>query len=162
MAQLIGLHQDPGENFPIFEAEYRRRLWWHICGIESRGAEEGASKQTSIMEGRNVRLPANFNDFDLDPDSTDYVQPRSGTTEMTYCLLRWEIIQLVYRLMSLKKTFKMNGKDDPVALKTEQNKILEEGKLKCETHYLRHLHPSRPYDWLCIGWTEGMLVRKSQ
>ena len=96
-----------------------------------------------------------MNDYDLDPSSTDPVQSRSGVTEMTYCILRIEIVQLVYGLMAAKKTHKMKGQDGSEALKAEQNKVLEEGKLRIETNYMRHLHPSRPYDWICIGWTEG-------
>ena len=160
MAQLIGLNEDPDDAFPPFEAQMRRRLWWHICGLESRGAEEGGARQTSIMEDCHVQLPSNLNDFDLKRSSADRVRPRTGVTDMTFVLLRWDSVRLVHSLMEIKKRHKSGRRDiEAASLKEQQNKALEESKLRFQTNYLRHLDESRPYDWLCIRWSELILVR---
>lgn len=159
MAQLIGLQEDPGDTFSPFETEMRRRLWWHICGLESRGAEEGGARQTSIIEGGQVRLPSNLNDIDLDADSNTPVKPRTGVTDVTFVLARWESVRLVYNLFQLKKSYKTNGQSvDSPDLKAEQHRVLQEQKLRNETYYLRHLDGSRPMDWMCIHWFELMSV----
>lgn len=160
MAQLIGLQEDPGDAFPPFEAELRRRLWYQICGLESRGAEEGGARQTSIMEGRSVRLPSNLNDIDLDPDLTDPPKPRTGVTDMTFVLARWESVRTIYDLFRIKKKFKSSphGVDSAAELKAEQQNVVEEHKLRCGTYYLRHLDESRPMDWMCIQWIRLMGV----
>ncbi|KAK5164642.1 uncharacterized protein LTR77_009848 [Saxophila tyrrhenica] len=145
MAQLINLHKDPGQDYTPFETEMRRRLWWHICGLESGGAEEGGTRQSSVMDGRNVSMPANLNDIDLDPEATDRPQPRTGVTDMTWALLRWEV------------TAESNGNQE--AIKAEQRQILNTARKKLEDDFVRHLHPSRPMDWLCIAWVEGMLTK---
>ena len=160
MAQMMGLQQDPEDAFSPFEAEYRRRLWWHICGLESRGAEEGGARQSSIMEESHVRLPSNLNDVDLDPNARDPPQSRTGVTEVTFVLLRWESVRMIQTLMEIKKKHKAKGQDAPdvEAFKADQRKALDEATLRIETYYLRHLHESRPHDWLCIGWIELMMV----
>lgn len=159
MAQMIGLQDDPDNVFSPFQVEYRRRLWWHICGLESRGAEEGGARQSSIMEDSHVQLPSNLNDVDLDPDSPERPKPRTGVTEVTFILLRWESVRMIQGLMEVKKKHKASGQAvDIDALKTEQKAVLNESRLRIETFYQRHLHESRAYDWLCLRWIEMMLV----
>lgn len=160
MAQLIGLDKDPGQAYPPFEAEMRRRLWWHICGLESRGAEEGASRRTSILDGTDVRFPSNLNDTDLTPDMTEYPQPRAGITDVTWLLVRSEIFRLVYSVKTVKLRYLAGtpSEGNAAAVKTEQKEVLEDGIKRFESEYLRYLHPSRAYDWLCIAFIEGMLV----
>lgn len=159
MAQLIGLHNDPdsipNNSINPFESEMRRRAWWHICGLESRGAEEGSVRRTSIQDNTHVPFPSNLNDMDLDPETKDKPVPRTGITDMTWLLVRSDIVRLVHGLKSAQRD---NPGDTPAALKAKQRKIFEETQTLFETTYLRHLHPSRPYDWLCTAWIEGMLV----
>lgn len=159
MAQLIGLHEDPGDNYPPFEIEMRRRLWWHICGLESRGAEEGGARQSSIMTDRHVQLPANLNDVDLDPNLNERPEPRTGVTEMTYVLLRWECVRVVFNLVSIRLKHKSAQHDYDVSkVKMEQRAAFKEARKMLEVQYERHCHASRPYDWLCLLWIETMMV----
>jgi hypothetical protein len=159
MAQLIGLQEDPGDAFSPFEAEMRRRLWWHICGLESRGAEEGGARQSSIMEDRHVRLPSNLNDYDLDPYLKYPPKPRTGVTDITFALARSESLRTVFDLFKIRKRYKASGlAPDSADLKAEQRKVVDEHKLRCETYYLRHLDGSRSLDWMCIQWIRLMSV----
>ena len=159
MAQLIGLQEDPGDKFSPFEAEMRRRLWWHICGLESRGAEEGGARQSSIMENRNVQLPLNLNDVDLNPDSRERPHPRTGVTDITFALIRWDSLRLVQKLMEIKKRHVGGGRSfNGAKLKEEQLKALDEIKARMDTYYKRYFHGSRPLDWLCMRWIELMSV----
>ena len=159
MAQLIGLDDDPSTNFPPLLAEMRRRLWWQLCSLESRGAEEGLARTNSILEDRNVALPANLFDFDLHPDMVECPQSRSGCTDMTFVLIRFETIRTMYRLWKIRKTHAQRSNGTEAAdLKSEQRKSLQESKLRFETKYLQYLDQSRPYDWLCMSFAKAMIV----
>lgn len=163
MAQLIGIHKDPGDSYPPFEAEMRRRVWWHICGLESRGAEEGGSRLTSIMEDTKVRLPGNYFDFDLDPKTTLRPQPRTGASDMTFVLIRWELMVLVHRLWAARKVHSLgNAKTSDDDIKSMQKKTVAEDRSRLESVYLQHLHESRPMDWICIKFCTAVMVRLSR
>lgn len=159
MAQLIGLQEDPGDAFSPYESELRRRLWYHISGLESRGAEEGGARQTSIMEDRHVRMPSNLNDDDLYPDMRDPPKPRTGVTDMTFPLTRWESVRTIHEIFMVKQKCRKSEQSlDNEELKVELRKVVEEHKLRCETYYLRHFDDSRPLDWLCTQWIRLMAV----
>lgn len=88
-AQFIKLEQDPEGRYPPFEVEYRRRLWFHLCGLESRTAEEGGSRKYSILKGQTVEMPRNLNDCDLNPRMTVPPRSRDGITDSTFPILRY-------------------------------------------------------------------------
>lgn len=159
MSQLIGLQEDPAKKHPPFQTQMRRRLWWHLCGLESRGVEEGFARSNSIIEDCDVELPANLFDFDLHPDMEGHFQPRTGCTDMAFVLIRFETIRMGHWLWKIRKRHTSGLSDKNVGdLKSEQRRSLEESKQRFQTHYLRHLDESRPYDYLCIRFTKAMLV----
>ncbi len=159
MAQLIGLHKDPGDDYPPYEVEMRRRLWWHICALESRGAEEGGARQSSVMDGCTVQLPASLNDVDIAPEMQDRAEPRIGVTDMTWVLLKWETVRLVHQLIQVKRSRTDHSDAGAAATKLELKKILEVNRLEVNNDFLSYMHPSRPIDWMCIGWIELMLIK---
>lgn len=162
LAQLIGLHEDPEGRFTIYESEMRRRLWWHICGLENRGAEDANSREVSIMQTHSVRLPGNFSDIDLSPRLSAPVKERKGATEMFFSLLRMEIQRLHYRLITIRKRHRelLRDFENLDSLKEEQRMVFDSAKADMEDKYLSYLDPSRAYDWLCINFVTGMLVRE--
>lgn len=161
MAQLMGLEDDPPASYSPFQRETRRRMWWNLCALESRGAEEGGSRSSSIMEGRHVALPANLFDFDLHASMTESPKPRQACTDMTFPLVRLETIRVIHRLWKLRKLYNSNPHEmNTNDLKVDQRRVLEEFKLNIEMNYLKHLDESRPYDWLCINFARVMLVSR--
>ena len=112
------------------------------------------------MEDRHVLLPSNLNDYDLDPYLKYLPKPRTGVTDITFVLSRWESLRTVYDLFKIKKQYKASGlPPDSTDLKSEQRRIVDEHKLRCETYYLRHLDGSRPMDWMCIQWIKLMTIK---
>lgn len=160
MAQLIGLDRDPGTKFKPLEAELRRRLWWHICGLESRTAEEGVARTTSITERSSVQLPANLNDVDLDPRGTKPPLPREGVTETTFVRLRWEVMHMVRRIWLAKKEKGFDGQTRSAEkVLAEQREIFEQTRSRLDRDYSQHMHKTRPFDWMCLCFLEGMLTK---
>lgn len=159
MAQLIGLQEDPDEAFLPYEAEMRRRVWWQLCGMESRGAEEGGARASSIMEDRSVKIPLNLLDLDLDPESIERVRPRSGVTDMFFFLIRSELMKCMGELFTLSKNHRSGAIDGDI-MKLKKQKLHDFAR-KLESTYMRHLDESRPYDWLCRGFAVAAFVSTS-
>ncbi|KAF2769757.1 hypothetical protein EJ03DRAFT_242113, partial [Teratosphaeria nubilosa] len=156
LAQMIHLHQEPAEKgLKPFECELRRRLWFHICQLESRGAEEGGARSTSVMEGSDLRFPANLNDCDLDPQAVEVPVSRIGVTEMTFVRVRWEAQRMVHKLWNIKKQAKGSG--DMSGLRAQQYQFFNEASARLKEEYLDHMDSSRPYDWMCRLFLEGMI-----
>ncbi|KAJ5717965.1 hypothetical protein N7488_003611 [Penicillium malachiteum] len=93
MAQAMGLNREKTfEGLGPFEIEMCRRLWWHIYLLDSQSSELH-SIGTQIIEGEfDTEKPLNIDDSDISPDSTEIPHSRVGFTEMTFCLLRIEMI----------------------------------------------------------------------
>ncbi|KAL1839240.1 hypothetical protein VTJ49DRAFT_1718 [Mycothermus thermophilus] len=100
ISQSLGLHRD-GSNFPNlspFQVEMRRRLFWALCVLDLRCAEDQGTDLTIVPGTFDTRLPLNINDSDISPDSTELPEPREGTTDMAFSLVRYEICALARRL----------------------------------------------------------------
>ena len=92
LARRIGLHRDPEAfDLPYFEAEMRRKLWWHICILDVRTAED-ENMEPSIYEHEfNTKFPAYLNDSDLHQSMGHDPTRAPRGTEMLFCLCRFEI-----------------------------------------------------------------------
>jgi hypothetical protein len=102
IAQALGLHRD-GERLglPPFQAELRRRVWWHIISRDGRAAED-FGLQGFCSRRSDARLPLPIDDTDLHPDMPALPSPRSGVfTAMTLPLANFEITRAVRRLGSI-------------------------------------------------------------
>ena len=160
MAQLINLHKDPAGKYSPFEVEMRRRLWWHLCGLESRAAEEGVARQTSIMEDGHVRIASNLSDLDLPPDLKAPPAARTGITGTSFLILRAEISSLAHGFWSVKKRFKLEGREsESDTIQQEQRHLLEAFRTKMQRDLLAYCDPSRRYDWLILNFYETISVR---
>lgn len=161
MSQLMRINEDPGGQYRPLEAELRRRLWWHLAGLENRGAEEGGARKTSIMEDSSVQLPANLFDYDLQEDLEELPKARRGTASTTFFLLRCSVFKLIRALVLLRKKHEAAyGTDcDDELVKTKQRQVLEETRQMMQREYLHNMDESRPYDWLCLNFIRTMLVR---
>lgn len=89
IAQSLGLHRDGKRlGLPPFQAEIRRRLWWHLLSRDSRAAEDyGLENTNSSLLTSDVDLPANINDCDITPEMEEVPRPRKGWTQMTFSLV---------------------------------------------------------------------------
>ncbi|KAK9444435.1 fungal specific transcription factor [Metarhizium brunneum] len=102
IAQSIGLHRD-GSNLGLrpFEAEVRRRLWWHMLARDNRAAEDHGISSSCWLPPSDTKLPLNIHDEDLHPDMRELPPPQAGWTRMSLHLVNMEITQTVHRLDNL-------------------------------------------------------------
>lgn len=99
IAQTIGIHRD-GSHFDLapFEIEMRRRLWWQVCILDTRASEDHGCDPTIVEQSFDTKLPLNANDADWTPGMKSFPPERSGGTDMSFCLLRFEVANTFRRL----------------------------------------------------------------
>ena len=155
-AQMMGLNEDPGQASPPLEAELRRRMWWTVCGLEVRRAEEGATRPHSIMASNSVRLPANIDDRDFLLNAKETPASRQGITEMSFVLLRWKGQELTHKLWDLRREQQSGRAEQDV--KHEQSMLFESYRIYVYENFLKHCHKSRAWDWMLLELAEVMMV----
>ncbi|KAF2840997.1 hypothetical protein M501DRAFT_1010158 [Patellaria atrata CBS 101060] len=99
IAQTLGIHRD-GSHFDLspFEIEMRRRLWWQVCVLDSRASEDHGCDPTIVEALFDTKLPLNVNDTDIYPEMKDFPPSRTGCTDMTFCLIRFEVANTYRRI----------------------------------------------------------------
>ncbi|KAF2721132.1 hypothetical protein K431DRAFT_285172 [Polychaeton citri CBS 116435] len=160
MSQLIGLHRDPNRSVPPLEAEIRRRLWWALCNLESRSAEEGSMRHHSVMDDSCVSMPLSLNDSDLYPQLTRMPKEREGYSDVLLPKCRWELAYSTYRIWRLgPQRSPRSDIDNDTYIKAEQQKILETVKSLLQDRFFKHLDRTRRMDWLVLSAIEVMIVK---
>ncbi|DAA77947.1 TPA_exp: putative C6 transcription factor [Trichophyton benhamiae CBS 112371] len=106
IAQRLGLHRD-GARFglPIFEVEMRRRLWWPTVYFDGLCGELcGMGASLAAGSSWDTKLPLNVNDSEITPGMRDLPIEHKGITEMSFCLVRYEV-GLLLRDLASRNTF---------------------------------------------------------
>ncbi|RSL99829.1 hypothetical protein CEP52_009491 [Fusarium oligoseptatum] len=102
-AQSMGLHRD-GRKLGLspFEAEIRRRLWWHFLERDGRGGEDyGLQNPSGPNPLYSVDQPRNLHDSDLSPEMKELPESRPGWTRMTLSLVNIQIARAWGRLFQM-------------------------------------------------------------
>ncbi|KAL8979008.1 MAG: hypothetical protein Q9177_006250, partial [Variospora cf. flavescens] len=144
IGQRIGLHRD-GSSLGLspFETEMRRRLWWQIVVLDARAAELSGAGTSILTALFDTRLPSNVNDSNLKPEMGEIPPDHPGTSDMTFCLARYEVINFLKR--SNATFFFFEGawaKPEGVpATLAEKDHAIDELEQRLEEKYLRHCDP---------------------
>ncbi|KAI4174442.1 MAG: hypothetical protein LQ346_008237 [Caloplaca aetnensis] len=144
LSQRIGLHRDGSKlGLPPFEIEMRRRLWWQIVVLDSRVAELSGAGTSIVTALFDTRLPSNVNDSNLNPEMGELPPNHLGTSDMTFCLARYEIIDFLKN--SNTTFFFFDGAwakpDEVPATLAEKDQAIDELERRLEEKYLRHCDP---------------------
>ncbi|KAI1752663.1 fungal-specific transcription factor domain-containing protein [Xylaria castorea] len=127
IAQSLGLHRDGTcfDNISPFDIEMRRRLWWAICILDLRSAEDQGCELTVVERSFDTRFPLNVNDTDISPEMTDFPPERVGSTDMTFCLIRYELCALSRRVHTAASGLAPCPRDSQTTLEEHEEKLLE-------------------------------------
>ncbi|KAL2826804.1 fungal-specific transcription factor domain-containing protein [Aspergillus cavernicola] len=146
LAQGLGLHRD-GNNFNLkpFEAEMRRRLWWHVILLDLRSSEDHGTDAQIHDRMFDTRLPLNINDSDISPGMKERPKARMGFTDMTFFLIRCDIC---YALRQVAYT--CPNTSGAVAGPTTENcgNVVQTVNRRIEEQYLKHCDMSDPIQWV--------------
>ncbi|EHK42355.1 hypothetical protein TRIATDRAFT_33282 [Trichoderma atroviride IMI 206040] len=108
----VGLHRD-GATFPnvsYFEAEMRRRLWWHICCFDARISQCYAPETMISNNMLDTREPTNCNDDDLEVNMTKEPTAREGFTDVSFTLMACELRRLCNHILSSRSSLMSSEK----------------------------------------------------
>lgn len=163
LAQLQGLHRD-GTLFGLspFETEMRRRLWWNICTLDRRAAEEQGSAPLIWESSFDTKMPLNINDSDIHVGSTSFPEPRTGATDMSFVLLRVEHWKAYPQFQKLSDLPEKLSQEEAAEYIKEKEKLLEKVKEHFEVTYLRYFDTSVPFFWLLNTFTRQAFVSEFQ
>lgn len=146
LATNAGFHRD-GVHFKLspFAAEMRRRLWWAICVLDSRACEDTGYDSTITPKTVDTQVPLNLNDNDLSPGMMELPQPRTGQTQMTFSVVRFECTRVFQQVQSMSSVSDAGFSSAQYlearthAIKRVQSQIRE--------RFLNHLDLSDPLSW---------------
>lgn len=108
----VGLHRD-GATFPnvsYFEAEMRRRLWWHICCFDARVSQCYAPEAIISNNMLDSREPTNCNDDDLEVNMMKEPTAREGFTDVSFTLMACELRRLCNHILSSRSSLSSSEK----------------------------------------------------
>ena len=150
IAQTIGVHRD-GEHFGLapFEVEMRRRLWWQVCILDTRASEDHGCDPTIIEQAFDTKLPLNINDVDITPDMNEFPTERQGCTDMSFCLLRFEVANTFRRINYVPPgPPRACGEYFANVTLQDKEKWITECHQRLEERYLKHCDMSIPLFWV--------------
>ncbi|KAE8386303.1 fungal-specific transcription factor domain-containing protein [Aspergillus alliaceus] len=141
LAQSIGLHRD-GQLLKLrpFEAEMRRRLWWHLCLLDSRSPEDHGFEFTIDVFAQMPPIPLNVNDSQLYPEMECLPAGSDSWTEMTFCLVQIEAAKILHPVLLTKGSSAVASFQD---LSTKR-KMIDDHIAYMQTKYLANYNPSNP------------------
>ncbi|KAM0260144.1 hypothetical protein ACHAQJ_002909 [Trichoderma viride] len=140
----IGLHRDGAafSNISYFEAEMRRRLWWHICCFDARVSQCYAPETIISNNMMDTREPTNINDADLEVNMKTEPVARIGFTDVSFTLLTCELRRQSNHVLSLMSALLSTGEKKQVAQHEALRKI-EEGREWAKTKIFENLGQKR-------------------
>ncbi|ETN38875.1 uncharacterized protein HMPREF1541_06916 [Cyphellophora europaea CBS 101466] len=110
-AQYLGMQRDGSYlgNLSPFEIEIRRRVWWNICMLDMRAAEDEGTDLAIPIGSFDTKFPLNVNDADLDPEYTQVPTERYGLTDMSLPRILVGMVEIHLKLLSNRAN---NGPED--------------------------------------------------
>jgi hypothetical protein len=152
MAQFLGLHRDGTilQKTP-FDTEMRRRLWWNLHRLERRLAENYLGHPFSSEPQFDTLLPTNLNDADISPIDAEFQKPRVGLTEMSFCLVDFEISSLTFNLLKQRPSI-------GAELHERKASMIRESLKKLTKEHLKFCDPANDFDLMVTTFAKLCLV----
>ncbi|KAK4940579.1 hypothetical protein LTR10_019338 [Elasticomyces elasticus] len=160
MAQIQGLHRDGAAlGLSPFESEMRRRLWWYIVTLDERLTEMVGS-DSSLFRSTDTALPSNLNDADLFPEMTSLPPPHIGASEMSFCLVKYEIARFMRENDPRLDRFELVSYSRPG--KAVEKRDVSELESLLEERFLRFCDPVVPIQFLTSTMARSIICKLRQ
>ncbi|OQD91097.1 hypothetical protein PENANT_c001G02525 [Penicillium antarcticum] len=160
IAQAMGLHRD-GDAFGLqpLEVEIRRRLWWHICLLDIRSSEYHGCQPIVHESMFDTRMPLNINDSDLTADMTVPPNEREGATEMTFCLIRCEVMRVVWKTGYVPPSMRRPSQPFEALSLPDRIALVKDLQQRLEERYLKHCDTATPFFQVCVTIARLIIAR---
>jgi hypothetical protein len=137
----------------------RRRLWWQICILDIRSAEDDGSDPSIIEHSFDTKLPLNINDSDINPQTQKTPIEREECTDMTFCLVRFEICRSLRRLNRvIRFGYDQETQRQELTL-TEKEKLIEDCQRMLDEKYLSKCDLNVPLHWVSVAIVKLVMAR---
>ncbi|KFY07462.1 hypothetical protein V492_07124 [Pseudogymnoascus sp. VKM F-4246] len=159
----LGLHRDGSKmGLSPFDTEMRRRVWWSLCVIDVRASEDYGS-EPAIQEGTyDTLFPLNVNDTDLDPHATEPFPEHVGVSDMTFCLIRYEVCKVMRHLpYATPRAYCCSQELASASTFEEKEKMVRDLHAHLETKYLQYCLNSGPLHWVAATVSRLVLAKMS-
>ncbi|PKX89364.1 putative C6 transcription factor [Aspergillus novofumigatus IBT 16806] len=146
LARKMGLHRDGSFlGLSPFDAEMRRRLWWHLVHVDFRVADVLGTRPSMDITCADTKTPLNVDDEDLHPDMTDLPPERNGITPISLCLIRHEIMVSLHDFStSSPADMRWEVLLGPKVPPARKDHIISQIEDHLERKYLRYCDPANP------------------
>ncbi|KAF2711841.1 hypothetical protein K504DRAFT_465575 [Pleomassaria siparia CBS 279.74] len=149
IAQTLGIHRDGSHfNLPPFEIEMRRRLWWQVCILDARASEDHGCDPTIVEAQFDTKMPLNVFDKDLTHDMEALPEERTGFTDMTFCLIRFEVANIFRRILYIPPGPNKCSQFFFALTIPEKEKWISEAHQRLEDKYLSKADMTIPLYWV--------------
>jgi transcription factor-like protein len=102
IARSLELHRENTEsNLSFFQVEMRRRLWWHLRVLDFINSVllNCFGSSDSFLDCDTI-FPLNISDSELDPTQDTIPLEHQGATEMSFCILRYDICAKISTILN--------------------------------------------------------------
>ena len=129
-----------------------------------RVAEEQGADPSIMDQTFDTKLPLNINDDDIWPGMTEGPKKREGFTDMTFCLVRYEI-GYTMRFLSYKPPGPMSCPKrllGGVETIEDKERKIENLCQRLEEEYLRYCDITVPFQYICFHVAKMVCNSKRQ
>jgi len=146
IAYALGIHRDgDGQQFIVFEAEIRRRLWWAIVMLDVRASEDRGT-EPMIQDGTyNTKMPENIDESDVSFRTKIPLISRTTMTDMTYTVMSTDVANTLLRInfVPAPQGRKLLGMQ-------EREYLVQACTDRISNMYLPSADPSNPIHWTML------------
>lgn len=148
MAQAMEMHREQSlGRLPPFEAELRRRLWWHIVTLEQESAIIHGTKVETTWVDSDTKRPLNLSDSALSPYMREIPFEHEGPTEMLFCRIRFEVGECIRQVRKMERARRMS----PSVPLAQVEQTVNEFEHRLDEHLLRRCDGSIPLHLLATS-----------
>lgn len=137
-------HHGTALSHSPFDAEMRRRLWWHLCVMDVCIAAEHGTEPIILEKSFNTPFPSNVNDSMLDPDGKEAPASLTGKSEIFFTLLRFEICYFARQMIFTEKFCRYNSY--AILSKIEKCEAIDAFRSRIESQYLAQFNTITAFD----------------
>ena len=135
----------------------RRRLWWHICILDTLTAQTSGRDPSIFQQTFNTKFPSNLNDSDLDRHMSEMPTVHQGRTEMLFCLVRFETSYALRKSVFSEKFSKDNLY--PIMNLEEKIKYMDNLEEQLENKYLEYCDMTIPLSFVTATYTRLVMAK---
>ncbi|KAJ6033192.1 hypothetical protein N7444_010963 [Penicillium canescens] len=154
IARMMGVHRD-GVHFRLapFDVEMRRRLWWQV--------EDHGCDATIVETQFDTQMPLNVNDADLDLDMPELPESRKGFTDMTFCLVSFELANVFRRIIHVPSRSAQPNISFSALADEQKEKWIAQCSQRMQETYIANASLSLPPVWVAATLTRLILSKMS-